>query len=292
MCLVYLRETGKKNLSIKMNEQLEKYLTSNYWNHVIRGAYHRVFLQDHDMEGSEMMDYVIIAGISLLLGLVAGMLMFYLRGKQHTHQSSQNSDQSKLQIDTSFSSTSPSQGSNKSGRGLKSALKQTSNYQSESVNTLYNLDDFMLRLYRFGFVVNRIKGNDRKLRCIKINRNGELCIYKNYEEKDVVMPSGKPYIRIDLLELRDCFRCEDNTSFILEFKSKSFHLATRIGLDTSYLVDGFKYLSLEVKADKNYITKCKARYQEYKFSRGGNDNDNASIATLGNSSTHSYISSR
>lgn len=272
-------------------KDLQPYLRLEYWQEYFQAFYYRVLDPEGHHEASEVMDYVVIALGSLLIGAFAGMVLHFFRRKSSSNTIAKSD--AKLTIDTSFASPSgPNSGSSQKGKAaLKSALKQTSNYQSESSNTLYNLEDFMLRLYRYGFVVQRIKVNEKKIRCIKINRNGELCIYKNFEEKDVILPVGKPYIRMDLLELRDCFRCEDQNSFIMEFKTKSFHFGTRIGLDTTYLVEGFKHLAVEIKADKQYIIKCKAKYQELKTARGC-DNDNNSVATLGNGSTHSYASSR
>ena len=162
-------------------------------------------------------------------------------------------------------------------------------YQSECINTIYNLDDFMIRLYKTGFVVKRVKPGEKKVRCLKIDSRGRLCLYKQFEEKEIVIPIGKPYMRFELYDLMDTFICEEDNkaAFILEFKEKTLLFTCPLALDANYLVEGFKNLIFRLKMDREYLDYCVVRYQEIRPGGNGSsslskhpiDHDDESIAT-------------
>lgn len=194
------------------------------------------------------------------------------------------------------SPSSKTGGNNADGSTVASSSATPSNktnnskYQSESVNTVYNLDDFMIRLFKTGFVVKRVKPGEKKVRCLKIDSRVRLCLYKQFEEKEIVVPIGKPYLRMDFMDLQDSFICEEDNkaAFILDFKEKTLLFTCPLALDANYLVEGFKNLIQRLKVDKDYIQYCMERYQEIRPGGGSTTNskgtfdhhdDDGSIAT-------------
>jgi hypothetical protein len=184
--------------------------------------------------------------------------------------------------------------------GADGSEERSSMYQSESVNTVYNLDDFMIRLFKTGFVVKRVKPGEKKIRCLKIDSQARLCLYKQFDEKEIVLPIGKPYLRMNFVDLQDSFICEEDnkSAFILDFKEKTLLFTASIPLDAAYLVEGFKNLMQRLKVDKNYLQYCIQRYREIRPGGGSANNtptkyhadyDDDSIAT---GSTYNTAGSR
>lgn len=136
----------------------------------------------------------------------------------------------------------------------------------ESVNTEVDVDEFVNRLFAFGFVVTRHKPNNViKTRCLKLNDQCDLCIFKQFKQKSrVVQPTGGPYMRIPLRDLRDCFPCEGSTppTFILDFSHKTIQLSTDLELDTNYLVQGFKGLLRRVRKEPQFLATWAQRFQQ------------------------------
>lgn len=136
----------------------------------------------------------------------------------------------------------------------------------ESVNTEVDVDEFVNRLFASGFVVTRHKPNNViKTRCLKLNDQCDLCIFKQFKQRGrVVQPTGGPYMRIPLRDLRDCFPCEGSTppTFILDFSHKTIQLSTDLELDTTYLVHGFKGLLRRVRREPQYLATWAQRFQQ------------------------------
>jgi len=134
---------------------------------------------------------------------------------------------------------------------------QTPRFMSESkANTKFDMDEFILRLFKTAFLVKRVKGDEKKLRCIKINEYCQICLYKTFVENDsAILPTGQPYIVLPISELSMCFPCDDGKgrTFILEFKQRLLQLETTTLLDANYLVSGFESLAARVKYDKIFL---------------------------------------
>lgn len=189
-----------------------------------------------------------------------------------------------------------------------------------SVNTTNDLDEFMVRLYKKYFIINRIKdnGKDLKKRVMKFNNDCELCLYKKFSEKKVNNPKnpsfnyttikavGSPYMKIPLKDLLKCVPCDEelpvnkknklttttttsvgtgHVSFFLEFKKKMLQLQAPLPLHNTYLINGFQQLINRMKFDKTVLDQWKVKYTELQrssYARGYNINS-------GNvSNSHSY----
>jgi len=136
----------------------------------------------------------------------------------------------------------------------------------KSVNTEIDVEEFMNRLFATGFVVMRHKhSNVIKSRCLKLNDQCDLCIFKQFKQKNrVIQPTGGPYIRIPLRELRDCFPCEGSSppTFILDFANKTIQISAEFVLDNHYLVKGFQGLLRNMKADSSCLKNWSQRFQQ------------------------------
>ena len=121
-----------------------------------------------------------------------------------------------------------------------------SNYSiDQSTNTIYDLEEFMTRLFKSYFVVYRYKDGSLKLesqkkRLMKMNDHCELIFYKNFQEKGPLkrnesqmtetasvhtsmtnltdassitkyIAMGSPYIRLPLSELVQCIVCDEES---------------------------------------------------------------------------------
>jgi hypothetical protein len=147
-----------------------------------------------------------------------------------------------------------------------------------SVNTTFDLEEFLKRLLKSYFIVYRLKDDkqsDQKKRLLKVSPNGELLLYKNYQFQQrpagstatggvgvssTYIPSGSPYIKLPLCDFLRCIICEDDnnhSSFILEFKQKTLQLKSPLPVDNNYLIQGFQCFLKRYKYDKNYLENWK-----------------------------------
>jgi hypothetical protein len=130
--------------------------------------------------------------------------------------------------------------------------------KSISFNTVYNLEEFMVRLYKLGFFVKRIKqGGVVKERFISIDQKGNICFHKlaKVSENELPKRSPTPYFRIPIAQLRECFACEDSPepSLILDFKSKTLHLGVSSLVDRDYIVKGIKLIVQRAKKNASFL---------------------------------------
>jgi hypothetical protein len=130
--------------------------------------------------------------------------------------------------------------------------------KSISFNTVYNLEEFMVRLYKLGFFVRRLKhGGVVKERFISIDQKGNICFHKlaNVAENELPKRSPSPYFRIPIAQLRECFICEDSPepSLILDFKSKTLHLGVSSLVDRDYIVKGIKLIVQRAKKNASFL---------------------------------------
>jgi hypothetical protein len=130
--------------------------------------------------------------------------------------------------------------------------------KSISFNTVYNLEEFMVRLYKLGFFVKRLKhGGVEKERFISIDQKGNVCFHKlaNVSENDIPRRSASPYFRIPIAQLKECFACEDSPgpSFIMDFKSKTLHLGVSSLVDRDYIVKGIKLIVQRARKNASFL---------------------------------------
>jgi hypothetical protein len=183
------------------------------------------------------------------------------------------------------------------------------------MNTGYDLDEFLTRLFKTFFVVLRIKNNgkDIKRRIMKLNPNGDLIFYKKFQEKsftnsklpsnnnnnsnnsindssaiNTIIPIGNPYMKFPLHELQHCVICEEEMnstshSFLLEWREKLLRLQSPLPIDNTYLIKGFQNLISRLKLDKNYLETWKMRLEQKKAAQlAGNNSNNNSNNNLNN----------
>lgn len=130
--------------------------------------------------------------------------------------------------------------------------------KSISFNTVYNLEEFMVRLYKIGFYVVRLKSDGaRKERFLSIDQKGNICFHKMAAVQQHELPRRypTPYFRLPVTKLRECFVCEESPepSFIMDFKSKTLHLAVNSLTDRDYIVKGIKLIVQRAKNNSNFL---------------------------------------
>jgi hypothetical protein len=132
--------------------------------------------------------------------------------------------------------------------------------QSSCSNTPFDLQEFSLRMYKTGFVVQKTKDNVSKSRCIVINSQCCFCMYRDIGSLHSNLPSDtlhlRPSVEICMKELLDCFQCDGNLSrnFILEFTGlRTFHCIALSALDALYLVTGLKTIAERVRYDEYFF---------------------------------------
>lgn len=122
------------------------------------------------------------------------------------------------------------------------------------INTEYNLEEFLIRLFKTGIAVTRLKEGLEKQRCIGLNKNGEICMHK------ITHPNVKPnanaaFVRFPISKLIGCFHSTGTSkpSFIMDFKVKIWHLAVETALDANYIVKGFKTMTERASREHNFV---------------------------------------
>lgn len=131
--------------------------------------------------------------------------------------------------------------------------------KSISFNTVFNLEEFMVRLYKIGFLVRRMKaGGIEKERFLSIDRKGNLRFHKLSGSKNAngePLRCTTPYFKFPIGQLKDCFACEESPppSFIMDFKGKTLHLAVQSLIDRDYIVKGLKLIMQRAKNNNNFL---------------------------------------
>lgn len=131
--------------------------------------------------------------------------------------------------------------------------------KSISFNTVYNLEEFMVRLYKIGFLVRRMKaGGVEKERFLSIDQKGNLLFHKLSSYKNAngePMRCSSAYFKFPIGQLKDCFACEETPppSFIMDFKGKTLHLAVHSLIDRDYIVKGLKLIMQRAKNNSNFL---------------------------------------
>lgn len=131
--------------------------------------------------------------------------------------------------------------------------------KSISFNTVYNLEEFMVRLYKVGFLVKRLKnGGVEKERFISIDQKGNIRFHKVLESKHNKQGPIKcttPYFSFSIATLKECFVCDENPppSFIMDFQGKTLHLAVASTLDRDYIVKGMNLVMQRAKNHANFL---------------------------------------
>lgn len=225
-----------------------------------------------------MVRLVFVAVVAAWIGVALLVLSLCGAGRARKQQLSDDTQQPKEGRDramsaiSSLSGTTVGQGSGGGGSGQAS---------------IFNFDDFMLRLHRSAIVVNKYKDKETKSRCLRIGSDCDLKLYKLYRtDNGEVTPLGPSYLRLPLADLLDCFECRASNksackSFILEFRSKSLQLSAVSGMDTKQLLRGFRHLASRIKEDKAVLGVWRERYQQTAAAPaigGGNSDGKAGAA--------------
>lgn len=140
--------------------------------------------------------------------------------------------------------------------------------KSISFNTVYNLEEFMVRLYKVGFLVRRLKnGGVEKERFVTIDKKGRIRFHKVLESKQKnqqPVRCPKPYFSFPIGTLRECFVCDDSDvpSFIMDFPGKSLHLAVASVLDRDYIVKGLNLVVQRAKNNSNFLLRSSSLLQD------------------------------
>jgi hypothetical protein len=160
-------------------------------------------------------------------------------------------------------------------------------------NTVYNLEEFMIRLYKLGFFVIRVKNDGtRKERFISIDQKGNLCFHKlasvGSNEQPRRYPS--PYIRLPISTLQECFACEDSDepSFILDFQRKLLHLVVHSKVDRDYLVKGIKLVAQRAKRNSNFLLRSSSLLEDTNTPGGPEDVDDEQSMTTATTMNTSF----
>ena len=140
--------------------------------------------------------------------------------------------------------------------------------KSISFNTVYNLEEFMVRLYKVGFLVRRLKnGGEEKERFITIDQKGRIRFHKVLESKQKnqqPVRCPKPYFSFPISTLRECFACDDSDvpSFIMDFQGKTLHLLVATTLDRDYIVKGMNLVVQRAKNNANFLLRSSSLLQD------------------------------
>lgn len=126
---------------------------------------------------------------------------------------------------------------------------------TKTIQSEYNLEHFMIRLYKNGVAVTRLKEGMEKSRGISLNRMGEICMHKVASSSTWKPTGGSPFVRFPLSRLIGCFHAEGTSmpSFIMDFKVKTWHLAVGSSIEVNYIVRGFKIMGEKLRTDDEFL---------------------------------------
>jgi uncharacterized membrane protein YciS (DUF1049 family) len=124
---------------------------------------------------------------------------------------------------------------------------------TKTIQSEYNLEHFMIRLYKNGVAVTRLKEGMEKSRGISLNRLGQICMHKVSSSSTWKPTTGSPFVRFPLEKLIGCFHAEGTSmpSFIMDFKVKTWHLAVGSWYEVNFIVIGFKLMAEKLRTDKD-----------------------------------------
>lgn len=199
---------------------------------------------------------IVMALVTLVIGGSLFVIGLFWKGKAskeyNREKTSPNKPASILKV---FSSVDD-------GKDCPSLTTALSPGQASSLS--FSFDDFMNKLHKHPILVQKHKSGEKKTRCMKISHNCDLKLYKLYHvNSGDIIPVGSGYIKLPLLELKDCFLTKDaHNSFILDFKSKTLQLSGPIGLETKQIVNGFRILIDKMKDDRRYLELWKAKFTQ------------------------------
>eukprot|EP01031_Cornospumella_fuschlensis_P034147 gene34147-41335_t len=234
---------------------LRKYIKGN--EVAFRAA--RNILQDHTGIADENVLIIIaLALITFLVGVFFFLFGFFSKrsaGKESSKDnvaSSPNKPASLLKVFTSVDDD------HKGDLSVTAPL-----LPGQSSPAAFSFDDFMIKLHKHPILVQRHKDGEKKTRCMRISHNCDLKLYKMYHvSSGDIIPVGSGYIKIPLLELKDCFIVADKSGFIMEFKSRTLLFSGPIGMETKQLVKGFRILLERLKDDRRYLEVWKTKFAQ------------------------------
>lgn len=231
---------------------LRKYLKGNQIAYQIA----LTTLQDHTgITDRNLLLLIVIALVSLVVGGLLFAVGLFRERKASLEKISSSSPNKPANLLKVFSSVDDG----KDFPSLTTALSP-----SQSSPLAFSFDDFMNKLHKHPILVQRHKSSEKKTRCMKISHNCDLKLYKMYHvNSGDILPVGSGYIKLPLLELKDCFLTKDeHNSFLMEFKSRTLQLSGPIGIETKQLVNGFRTLLEKLKDDRRYLEIWKSRFAQ------------------------------
>ena len=136
--------------------------------------------------------------------------------------------------------------------GEKQIVSVVGTPTTKTIQSEYNLEHFMIRLYKNGVAVTRLKEGMEKSRGISLNRLGQICMHK-VSSSTWKPTTGSPFVRFSLEKLIGCFHAEGTSmpSFIMDFKEKTWHLAVGSWYEVNFVVIGFKLMAEKLRTDKS-----------------------------------------
>lgn len=133
-------------------------------------------------------------------------------------------------------------------------------------NTEYDWDDFYSRLAKTGVLVKRVKAGECKPRCLSLNVKGKLCLHKLPLRSGVRLNTMKPYIKISLMEVKDCFAVDDIVppQMIIELPTKTIMLSMKQKIDVRLVCKGINALVMNLKSrNLQYFNEVKSKIAEH-----------------------------
>jgi hypothetical protein len=142
----------------------------------------------------------------------------------------------------------------------KSSAQQRVVKKAISYTTVFDLEEFMVRLHKTGLFITRMKGDLGKKRVITIDDKGHLCLHKMLKS-DPSYFRDTPYFKLSLRLLQECIPLEDKVppTLLLDFKGKSLYLAVNSVVDRDYMVKGFRQIMAKVKSSDNFLKRSVAQ---------------------------------
>ena len=139
--------------------------------------------------------------------------------------------------------------------GEKQIVSVVGTPTTKTIQSEYNLEHFMIRLYKNGVAVTRLKEGMEKSRGISLNSLGQICMHK-VSSSTWKPTTGFPFVRFSLEKLIGCFHAEGTSmpSFIMDFKVKTWHLAVDSWYEVNFVVIGFKLMAEKLRTDKEFMS--------------------------------------
>jgi len=198
--------------------------------------------------------------LTVLLGTLTGLSVVYTVLYYTKQQLKRKIDKKKSERDIKSGETTTHNAVRLKSISLNPAIneKQATTVDTPTIKTIqseYDLEFFMIRLYKNGIAVTRLKEGMEKSRGLSLNRLGEICMHK-ITISTWKPTTGSPFVRFPISRLIGCFHAEGTSipSFIMDFKVKTWHLAVDSPSEVNYIVKGFKLMGERMRKDNQFMS--------------------------------------